>query len=396
MTSTAPLWSDAHYRHRQDSARRVPAPHAIRAAARNRPAGTGRPRIHVILDTEELRRPSACAALRLVDPFSYPVITDAFDVSIDIRPALSPVDVLVMQRLGPPGMPEPDVETLVRSLKAAGTRLWYDLDDNLLDTHPEGLVDSIIAGRRRLIRFLLRRADRVTVSTAALSDRVRHLNPRVTVLPNAVDERRLPTSAPPRPPKTATMPASCIKIGYFGTLTHTRDVMAVAGPLRAALSCLRGGPTLVLCGISPDVRVASLFDGVAPIETLPVTGDYESFVRMMLHQADWDVGLAPLAAGEFESAKSDIKFLEYAAFGIPGLYSTHPAYATVRHGVTGMLAAPEQWASTLRTMLDDAELRARIVAASRDYLFSERTLAASIHGWVTVLDEMLGGHDDTQ
>ncbi len=97
----------------------------------------GRPRIHVIPDTEVLQRPGALArALRLVDPFSHPGVTDAFNVSFDVQPPKSPPDVLVMQRFGPPGMPEGEVEDLVRSVKGSATRLLYDLDDNLLDPHP--------------------------------------------------------------------------------------------------------------------------------------------------------------------------------------------------------------------------------------------------------------------
>ncbi len=175
--------------------------------------------------------------------------------------------------------------------------------------------------------------------TGALRDRVRHLNSRVTALPNALDERRLPAALPARQ-------ASGSKIGYFGTFTHRADLMWSAAPLRAALSRLRGRATVVLCGISPDDRVHALFEGLAPVETMPVTADYESFLEMMSQRADWDVGLAPLAAGQFESTKSDIKFLEYAAFGIPAIYSAHPTYAAVQHGITGM-AAPEQWADCL-------------------------------------------------
>jgi glycosyltransferase involved in cell wall biosynthesis len=338
---------------------------------------TGRPRVHVIPETEI---PSACAALRLLDPFSYPAITEAFDVSVDIRPLESRPDILVMHRRGPPDMEEARVEDLVRSLKRTGTRLVYDLDDNLLDTHPDTATELSLVPQRRLVRFLIRRADRVTVSTAALRDRVRHLNPRVTVLPNALDERRFCPSAI----RATTGP---MKIGYFGTYTHLRDLMSVVGELRGALSRLRGRVTVVLCGISSDDRLPALFEGLAPVQIMPTTADYPSFLKMMWQQADWSIGLAPLAMGAFEAAKSDIKFLEYAALGIPGLYSAHPAYDAVQDGITGMVAAPDQWADRLCAMANDAALRARIVNASRTYLLSHRTLAKAIHNWLAVLEE---------
>src|SRR5437764_7377501 len=120
-----------------------------------------RPRVHVIPETESY---SACAALRLLDPFSHPTLSEAFDVSFDVQPPGEPPDILVMQRFGPPGLQESAVEDLIRSLKRTHTRFVYDLDDNLLDTHPDTATEFRIASSRRLIRFLLRRADRVTVS----------------------------------------------------------------------------------------------------------------------------------------------------------------------------------------------------------------------------------------
>src|SRR5579875_861698 len=98
-------------------------------------ARSGRPRVHVIVDTDNLQCLNACAVLRLVDPFSHPVITESFDVSFGLGPADDPIDILVMQRQGTPRMPEPGIEELVLSLKSIGTRLLYDLDDNLLDAH---------------------------------------------------------------------------------------------------------------------------------------------------------------------------------------------------------------------------------------------------------------------
>jgi len=335
----------------------------------------GRPRVHVIPETEER---SACAVLRLLDPFSHPAVSAVFDVSFDIRPSRTPPDILIMQRRGPPGMPEAAVEDLVRSLKGSSTRLVYDLDDNLLDMHPDITSELEIAPHRRLVRFLLRRADLVTVSTEALRDRVLKLNSQVMILPNSLDERRLIS-------QRTRVPLTPLKIGYFGSFTHLRDFMSIIGPLRAALSRLRGRVTVALCGISSENRLSALLDGFAPVQKLPATADYNSFLKMMSEQGDWDIGLAPLAMGDFESTKSDIKFLEYAALGIPGIYSAHPVYGTIQHGLTGLIASQDEWADCLCAMAEDTALRYRIIDASREYLLAHRTLATAIHKWLAIL-----------
>jgi glycosyltransferase involved in cell wall biosynthesis len=163
--------------------------------------------------------------------------------------------------------------------------------------------------------------------------------------------------------------------------------MSVVAPVRAAFSALPERPTLVLCGISLDTRILSLFDDVATIKVLPPTDDYQEFLNVMQSQK-WDLGLAPLAAGRFEAAKSDIKLLDYAAFGIPGLYADHPAYATVQNNVTGMVAAADNWADCILRIARDPAFAAKIVAESRAYVFSQRTLDRTVPGLATILEQL--------
>ncbi len=341
------------------------------------------PRVHVMADTTDPDKPNACAALRLVSPFSHPVITDTFDVSVGAGLPGDPVDLVVMQRFGRMDDTPATIEDLLFALHTRRTPILYDIDDNLLDQHPDAASERAIVPRRRNVRLLLREARHITVSTPFLADRVRALNPAVTLLPNALDERLLPPHRPPPAGEPLT-------IGYFGTFTHLRDLMSVAAPLRAVLARLPGQVTLQFCGISQDMRILSLFENLAKVEVLPATGDYGSFLDMMLQRVRWDIGLAPLATGAFEATKSDIKFLEYAAFGIAGIYSAHPAYQAVRPGVTGMVGAPEDWEPLLFALATDAELRASIVKASRDYLFEERILSRSCSALAAVLHQVIG------
>ena len=338
-------------------------------------------RLHLVPETDDPARPNACAALRLIDPYTSPAVAALADVTAGPILPETRLHVLVLQRLGrATGGPEA-VANLVRTAKSRGIRLIYDLDDNLLDPHPDPASESEIAPHRRSIHTLLRAADHVTVSTPALADRLRRLHPRITVLPNALDERRL-TSPPPRAPGTRLHPR--LHIGYFGTFTHLTDLMSVAAPLRAALVQL-DRPRLTLCGISTDPRLPALFAEVADVDTLPATADYQSFLNQMSARMDWDIGLAPLAAGPFEATKSDIKFLEYAAHGIPGLYSAHPAYTVVEPGTLGLVAPPHAWTQSILTLARDPGLRRRIAAAAGMYLRAERLLTRRGTGWAALL-----------
>src|SRR5262249_58233502 len=60
--------------------------------------------------------------------------------------------------------------------------------------------------------------------------------------------------------------------------------------------------------------------------------EYLSFLRGL------DVGLAPLLPSDFNRARSDLKYLEYAAHGVAGVYADlEPFRGSVRDGETGLL-----------------------------------------------------------
>ncbi|MFD1810584.1 hypothetical protein ACFSHQ_28045 [Gemmobacter lanyuensis] len=74
-------------------------------------------------------------------------------------------------------------------------------------------------------------------------------------------------------------------------------------------------------------------------------GSYPRFVRWLVENAQFDVGIAPLVGSTFNGAKSDIKFLDYAALGLVPMVSEGPAYAKViALGLAiGCRSDPEDW-----------------------------------------------------
>lgn len=100
---------------------------------------------------------------------------------------------------------------------------------------------------------------------------------------------------------------------------------------------------------------------------LPEVKGYEKYVSTV-HQRRWDVALAPLMSSIFENCKTNLKYREYAAFGIAGIYSDVPLYSScVRDGQTGRLVknSADAWLMALDQLLSDAALRAAIVHAAR-------------------------------
>jgi glycosyltransferase involved in cell wall biosynthesis len=107
--------------------------------------------------------------------------------------------------------------------------------------------------------------------------------------------------------------------------------------------------------------------GLSGVTFLPEVKGYENFVAAV-QQRCWDIALAPMMDSLFENCKTNLKYREYAAFGVPGIYSNVPLYSScVRHEQTGLLTenSVDAWLGALGQMIADSALRANTVAAAR-------------------------------
>ncbi|MCX8098316.1 MAG: glycosyltransferase [Casimicrobiaceae bacterium] len=246
-------------------------------------------------------------------------------------------------------------------LHARGVPYVYLLDDHFFALTPDydrhnGAFFSHPAVHETLTAFL-RGARAVWLMSEVLAAQLRARLPELDcrVVPAPVDlalfdacfARRAPR---PRPPEVWS-------VGYAST--RRPNVAALLTQLVERASA-RFGPRLrfEFIGWCPDAIAAHPAVQVfAPIE------DYARFVQTMLDR-HWDVALAPLGDSVFENAKTNLKYREYAAARIPGLFSAVPLYANcVRDGETGLLVGfdPEAWVEALTRLLADSALREAIV-----------------------------------
>lgn len=281
-------------------------------------------------------------------------------------------DIVVGQRVCLPG-PTITWQALARR---GDTKLVFEVDDDLFNTHHTSKISHAFFSRPEIqdnLRANIEVADLVTVTTEHLAEQLAPLNRNVTVLPNCIPAALLDVNPPHADDK--------VTIGWAGGHTHAIDWR---GPAEHVARFVRRNPNteLHLMGWKPD-----LLWSLTPPQRRRYT-DWIDDVEDLHRSIDFHLGVIPLWDNVFNRSKSDLKFLELAALGIPAVCSNVGPYSiSVQHGQTGMLVSrPNEWNSHLRDLAQDECLRKATGESARKWAAS-RTIEGNAHKWEAVYRE---------
>jgi len=268
---------------------------------------------------------------------------------------------------------------IISEARRLGKPVLVDIDDWLLEL-PADLGDSAYFMNRscqETIRLALRSATAITTSTGVIAERCAALGLRVHVVPNSVDCARFT-----RQPRAID---AALTIGFCGSPSHYLDVPLVTPGLRDLLREYPGRVRIVSMGCPlPELRGLPGYthhEPVGPAEYPRALSD----LRL-------DIGLAPLHDTFFNNAKSDIKYLEYAATGAATIASPVPPYqSSVREdrGVLVEANTPEAWSAATRRLVEDPKLRQRLADNAYEWVRHERASAsaAMMDAWLAVFGD---------
>jgi glycosyltransferase involved in cell wall biosynthesis len=277
--------------------------------------------------------------------------------------SLGRCDAVVVHRaaalVGPPL-----VERLVRRVHRP---LLYDFDDAIFLPH-----ETETNRRLSWLKFpgktgtICRLSAHVVVGNAYLAEYARRFNPRVTIVPSSIDTDRYA----PRP----SARGGTVVVGWMGTSSSQTYLEVFAGMLRA-VAALPGVEIRVISNRRPDLP------GV-PVVWRPWSAETE-----VEDLAAFDVGIMPMPDTEWARGKCALKALQYMAMRVATVASAVGANREViEHGRNGLLASTDaEWVASLRTLVENAELRARLGRVGRETVETRYSMRSSAGAFAEVV-----------
>ena len=292
-----------------------------------------------------------CGYIRLVQPIDYlSTINPALRVAIadaSQLPTENP-DLFICQRHVVKNLHE--AESIIEHCRRNNIKIVYDLDDDLVNIPCDHSEFQYLKSLSNVVVKFLKEADEVWVSTHGLKQKIKHLRNDAKIILNKHDHRiwlkknqRIASSKE-------------IRLVYMGTATHDEEYKFLETVAEQLHSKYNDQVTIDVVGATTRHLLPAPFRRIIPDNP---SGTYHGFAGWFVNQ-NWDIGIAPLMANEFNECKSAIKIMDYAACGLTIIASPQHEYLksfSHEHGIHYVENNAEKWVKTILLLIDDIELR---------------------------------------
>ncbi len=260
-------------------------------------------------------------------------------------------------------------EKIMSLARSRGAVVVFDIDDFVT----ENPGDEVFS---RSIERTMRLADVVTVSTSFLRDRVASFHQDCRILRNKLSQDLLRLGADAA--SNVTQADRYTTIGYFsGSAHHDADFAMIAPQL---LRLMHANPDVRLV-VGGKLQVDPGFHTLGDRFRIEPFRPYEEFIGLL---GGIDINLAPLdTTSDFANARSELKFIEASAFGVPTVASPSPAFSeAITDTKTGFLCNRDDWFDLLSRLVSDTALRYSVGEASRMEVTEKYGPEAGKHEWM--------------
>lgn len=293
------------------------------------------------------------------------------------------LDFVIIQR---DVLDEKFAKLLINRCKENNIKIIYEIDDDLLNidnSHPEF---DIYKKKAKTIEYIIKNSDSIVVSTSRLKEKLLDLNSNIYIIPNTLTSfwnapiKRIPKSKD-------------IKIGYMGTTSHTNDIKLIEAAILKVKDYFKSKGQNITFEI-----IGGTNDNLDWAEKIQVPTGYHLyplFVNWLKKTVDWTIAVAPLEKTNINSSKSEIKYLEYSALGVPAVFTDFgPYHEHIKHGNNGLLVKDNdinEWVKNIIDLIEDKNgVYNKIIKNSREDIDFNYNMNIAFKSWLNVLNNTLG------
>ncbi len=326
------------------------------------------------------RQTDACSVIRILDPMlarDWNVIwaskRDGSDISFDLDVAYQ-ADVIIIHRM----FPSKFTEKILRVIVMLGIPVVYDLDDLFLNVSPSHRP----AYRKYVpyIKWILKEADIVIVSTPELKKTLSKYTARpIHVKQNIIDFNLF--ISPPR------LRNNQFNFLVSGTPSHQRDWAILEAPIVELLNIYGEKIKFMFFGDTPK-----RFIDHPSVNIINYQPNYKLYAKQ-LKELNVHAALIPLIDTNYNQCKSNIKWLEYSAAGIPGAYSDITPYnSCISHEQSGLLVKndPESWFNAMNQLIVDTEKTAHLIKNAQSEVLEKYSIENALAEYTSTVNSLFG------
>lgn len=211
-------------------------------------------------------------------------------------------------------------------------------------SHPSYDVISPGSSAEAYSNNQIENSDALVVTNEYLKKAFKAKNPNCYIMPNSINFDIWDNL------KEYKRTDNTIRIGYTGGANHLDDIELIYEPMKEILKRHKNVRFVLYYGGEVPIKfrmkgvIIKDFRHWAPINEYP----------QKLKSMKFDIGLTPLRDRQFNRCKSNVKYLEYSAMGIPTISSPVEPY---KKNVGLFAKSKKDWIATMETLIESEETR---------------------------------------
>jgi len=232
-------------------------------------------------------------------------------------------------------------------------KILMEIDDDAFNVNAESYASlSYHSGsvNEDIVKKQIENASGLIVTTEYLKKVYEHLNPYIAVIPNGIDFEVWDNLEYQKSNRNR------IRIGWAGGQAHNEDLKIMGKVIPLILSKYQNVEFMFMGHKSEYIPYGENVYHHTNTKGSPVWVGIDKYPQELAN-LKLDIGIAPLRDNRFNRAKSNLRFLEYGAMGIPTVASNvEPFKHTISDGLIKVTEV-EEWVDALSSLIESQVVR---------------------------------------